>query len=125
MEARIVERDEALAQEIVHAAKTKTWLAQTKDILCLANEKVKAAKEQAASTTIRAIEEYKVLDDFQNDATEVGRDAYLVEFIDYRDKVAKAYLAFILRTIWCLEKRKEEQKKEKRMKKRLSPNIRG
>lgn len=42
---------------------------------------------------------YKESKDFENDATEVGVDAYMISFIDCRDNVAQAYPELDLRGI--------------------------
>lgn len=77
----------------------EAWLNQTADLVHLANKKVKVAKEEATSTTIRAMVEYKESDDFMNDATKAGVNAYIVWFTDCREKVAQTFLALDLSKI--------------------------
>lgn len=64
-----------------------------------AEERARATKESAASTAVRAVEEYKDFDDFMNDASKVGKDAYFFGFADCKNMVAQAYPALDLSCI--------------------------
>lgn len=75
-----------LAEKRADITEVETRLTQTED-LHSANEKIKAAEEQAASIAARVVKEYKS-DDFERDAAEAGADVYLVGFTDCKDKVA-------------------------------------
>lgn len=89
LEARMTEKDGALIWEWAHVAKMEAQLNPTIDLLCLVNKKVKVAEGEAASIVVRMVVEYKESDDFVNDATKGGADAYIVGFIDCRKKVAQ------------------------------------
>lgn len=65
-------------------AQADACLIQTEELLRLANEKAKVAKEQAMSIGVRVIKEYKNLDDFENDDIEVGGDVYIIGFNNYK-----------------------------------------
>lgn len=88
----------------------EAWPNQIANLLCLANEKVEVAEGEAASIAIWMVVEYKELDDFVNDATKVGVDAYIVGFTNCRKKEAKAFLALDLNKI--LELKEEEEVEE-------------
>lgn len=92
LEAWVLEKEEAHTREWAHTVEVDTQLAWTKDLLWLANEKIKATKEQATSVVVRMNEEYKMFDDFERDATKARADRCLVGFADYKDKVAQVFL---------------------------------
>lgn len=56
-------------------------------------------EEQATSVVAWIVKEYKKLKAFKEDATEIGVDAYIVSFIDCKDKVARAYMELHLGSI--------------------------
>lgn len=64
LEARLVE-EEVLTKEQAHTIEIRSWLTQIEDLLHLANEKIKVAKELVEFATIQVVKEYKKLDDFE------------------------------------------------------------
>lgn len=61
---------------------------------------------------IQAIEEYKMLVDLKQDATDTKADKYLIGFADYMSKVAQAYLELDLGNILADEAVLEEEEEE-------------
>lgn len=107
-----LEKEEVLTREQAHSIKMESWLTQIENLLCQANDKIKAIKEQAMPAAIQAIEEYKMLVDLKQDATDTKADKYLIGFTDYMSKVAQAYLELDLGNILADEAVLEEEEEE-------------
>lgn len=66
--------------------------------------------------------EYKDSDDFENDATETGRDVYFVGFANCKAKVAQVYPTLDLSTILALGEEEGEEATEERVAERADAN---
>lgn len=87
----VLDKEQAHSIQVdARRTQAKAQLAQTED-LHLANEKVKATEERAASITSRAVEEYKSKE-FDNDTTKAGANSYAFGFTDCKNTVAQAYV---------------------------------
>lgn len=64
-------------------------MTRIKSLFCLANKKVKVIEEGDVSAVIHAVVQYKESSDFVNDTIEVGADAFIIRFMDYKNKVAR------------------------------------
>lgn len=74
LEVGVVDEEKVLTKERAQATKIETWLAQTKDLLCLINKKIKAVEEQATFATAQIIKEYKKSVDFEQDVVDARAD---------------------------------------------------
>lgn len=79
-----------------------------------ANDRAKAVKERATSTTTQVVEEYKDSDAFENDATMAIVGVYGLRSGDYK-KVTIAYLSLNLHLIMVSSIAKEEEEEEEEL----------